>query len=182
MQGPRFLSPNLQIIEKSPFHHILPCCHRNASLAVSSPYPHCPCSITLSSNLPLLYPTHPSLFLKQGRRQFDYHNPVAATRIGQMVQPNSVHPSPCSASIILLTPSPFAWTALSVGNIAPHHCRLSVHDRDCSSHLHRGKRCAASHSGRTRQDRINVCCRRTGASINRCLKLAKNAFDILKLN
>lgn len=106
-------------------------------------------------------------------------------KVGQPVQSNSTRPALCSsASSSIISLPPFARTAVSVGNISLHHCRLSVHDSDCSSHLHRGERCAASHSARARQACINVCCRRIGASINRCLKLEKkrNAFDTLKLN
>ena len=103
-------------------------------------------------------------------------------RIGQLVQSHSIPVKQCPSTLVLLllllplhhpSLSPFPRTALSVGNISLHHCRLSVRDSDYGSHLHRGERCAASHSAGARRAHINVCCRRAGAFINHRLKLAK---------
>lgn len=128
-------------------------------------YPRCPCRVT--SSVPRMSP-----FKNKAGGGFIITVQSQLIRIGQLVQSNSV--PPCSSSSSSIIPlSPFSRTALSVGTISLHHCRLSVRDSDYGSHLHRGGQCTASLSARARQACINVCCRRVGASINRCLNWQK---------
>lgn len=124
--------------------HLMLSPHSIHTVLVVSHYPPTPPSTPC--------PTHPSRFWNKVGGGLIIIIQLQIIRKGQVVHSNTVCSSLCSnpppsSPTVLLAPSPFARTALSVGNISQHHCRLSVHDSDCGSHLHRGERCAANLSG-----------------------------------